>query len=306
MRKDLIKTELKYLNINLNAFEGGAGGAAGAATGGGEGTAAPTAGSEQAVPQDYDPKKAVYGKQEPKNGKDKANERVDLTPAEQFDNLIKGEHKEAFTKKMQTIIDSRFKQTKELESEVGQLKPLAELMMKKMDVKSVEELTTKLGEEVLQEEAYEKDIPLDAYRKMKADDAKIKELEDFKNKRMRAEDADRKVAEWLSQESKVKESYPDFNMKEYLHNKDFISLLHNGVDAKTAYEVLNMDTIKSGIATNTESAVVQNIQARGLRPNENGTKRQRGVVTKTDVKTLTAKDRAEIARRASRGAVIKL
>lgn len=286
---------LKYLTIGFNTFEGGAGAAAAAPEG-----AATT--QEGTGDQAYDPKNAVYGKSaEAVKDETTTQTRVDLTPDEQFDQLIKGEHKGSFDKKVQNIINTRFKHTKELESKVGQLEPLADLMMQHLGVESLDDLSEKLQTDIIEKEAYEKDIPVDEYRRMKETERENKQLKAFKDEQMRKADADKKVASWFAQEPDVQKDYPEFKMENELKNKDFVSLLHHGVNAKTAYEVLHINDIKTGVAQQTESAVVQNIHARGHRPKENGTKTKRGVVAKRDVSSLTKADRAEVARRSSRG-----
>lgn len=92
--------------------------------------------------------------------------------------------------------------------------------------------------------------------------------------------------------------------------KQFTQLIHNGIDAKTAYEVIHKDDLYGGAmqyaAQQTAQKVVNNIQSRASRPVENGVNAQSGIVTKTDPEQFTKADLAEIRRRVARGEKIKL
>lgn len=86
-------------------------------------------------------------------------------------------------------------------------------------------------------------------------------------------------------------------------------MLRNGIDVKTAYEVVHKDEIIQGamavIARNVKEKVTDNIRANGRRATENGISSQAGIVFKTDVNSLTKADREEIDRRVARGERIK-
>ena len=70
-----------------------------------------------------------------------------------------------------------------------------------------------------------------------------------------------------------------------------------------------MEEIKTAAAKSAaETAGAQmaaKVQAKASRPKENGMSSQSAVIVKDNVSSLTRKERAEIARRAQRGEVIK-
>ena len=125
----------------------------------------------------------------------------------------------------------------------------------------------------------------------------------------RRENANRAYAEWQRQSESLKTRYPNFSLESEARNPQFVKLLQNGIDVKTAFETIHHDEILSGAMMQTAQAVRKNvtdtIKARGLRPSENGINAQAGVIVKNDVSKLTPKDRAEIARRARMGETIK-
>lgn len=86
-------------------------------------------------------------------------------------------------------------------------------------------------------------------------------------------------------------------------------LLRNGIDVKTAYEVVHKDEIIQGAmavtARKVRERVIDNIRAYGRRATENGISSQAGIVFKTDINSLTKAGREEIDRKVARGEKIK-
>ena len=134
------------------------------------------------------------------------------------------------------------------------------------------------------------------------------ELLRAQRQRMGQDRADAQLRAWNDQAEQLKAVYPSFDLTREAQNRDFLSMLRSGVPVRQAYEVIHMDEIKAAAAAMqakaTEKAVTENIKAKGTRPQENGTGASSGFTVKDDVSRLTAKDRAEIARRAARGEVI--
>ena len=106
----------------------------------------------------------------------------------------------------------------------------------------------------------------------------------------------------------VKAKFPAFDLTMELNNPDFVRLLRAGTPMEHAYKVIHFDTLVGDAvqqtAAATESAVVNNIRAKGARPTENGTASQSPFIVKKDVRALTRADRDEIARRFARGETI--
>ena len=94
-------------------------------------------------------------------------------------------------------------------------------------------------------------------------------------------------------------------MEAELQNPEFVNLITNNVDVKTAYEVLHRDEIIPAAMQFAAQAVEQNIAkkiaANGVRPSENGMGSQASAVVKSDVSKLTKMDIDEVARRVARG-----
>ena len=86
-------------------------------------------------------------------------------------------------------------------------------------------------------------------------------------------------------------------------------VLLGGVDVKTAYETVHRDRIMSDAMAYTASKVrkqvVDNIQAKGMRPVENGASSQGAVMTAVDVNSLTSQDILKILKQVENGANVK-
>ncbi len=104
----------------------------------------------------------------------------------------------------------------------------------------------------------------------------------------------------------VKELYPSFDIKESLDNRQFFGLCFNGIDPKTAYEIIHRDDIiLSAIAYAVES--LRNAGAvftPATRPLEGALKTVSGI--KQEKPALSKNDRRELIKRAERGEIIKL
>ncbi len=217
-----------------------------------------------------------------------------LTADDEFSQLINGKFKEQFTKKTQAIIDKRFKETKTLETYKNNVSPVVAGLMEKYGLQEGEE--HKLAECM---ESPEKQENENNDRKNETE-----------NKKSWLNTLALNVKNWAEQGEKLKESYPDFNLrKELKSNSLFSRLVLNGVSVKDAYETSHKDEILSGAMAYTAQRVrkqmVNDIESKGRRPIENGVSSQSGVVTTVDVNSLTSKDILKILKQVENGANIR-
>lgn len=119
------------------------------------------------------------------------------------------------------------------------------------------------------------------------------------------ERADSLYKSWMEQSESIKSVYPSFDLRAEIQNPKFTDLLKNGIDVRTAYEVLHKDEIIPAAmqftAKTVEQKLTNKIIANGARPKENGISAQSAAITKADVSQLTKADREEIIRRVARG-----
>lgn len=339
------------LDINLQLFNGAAGGAGGAAGDGGAAGAsqggastlpkAGTANSGSSRQRSGDLSNVVYGIQDEATsdtdarassvagdtkgeGNTKAEVKASKTPEEMdqaFEDLISGEYKDQFSKRMQQIINRRFKDSKGMEEKLATHQPIIDMMLKRYDVadgdmgklqKAIEEdnafweeIGDRLGFTAKQARAQ---YQLEMENKSHMEEArKATEMQ----KAMIAQERQRRQYDaWMQEAADVKAKYPKFNLDAEVKNPQFTKMLQSGVEMEHAYRVLHHNEIMYDAtrtaAQQTEQQVTSKLKQKASRPAENGTSSQGGKVYKPNASSWTAKDRAEIARRVARGEQIKI
>ena len=206
--------------------------------------------------------------------------------SDEFTQLINGKFKEQFTRKTQGIIDKRFRQTKELEGYKSRVSPVIDKLMEQHGLE-------KGNEEKLLE-------ILD-----KKSDEKHENTKSFQNQdKLRG-----KISSWLKESQELKQKLPNFDLRnEIKSNKLFSQMLLSGVPLSDAYEAVHRNEILEEAMHYTADTVrqqmVNNIEAKGRRPIENGISSEGAVVTSVDVNSLTSKDILKILKQVENGASI--
>lgn len=292
---------ITLLPVNLALFDGGAAGGAGDGQG-----FAPDAGGQTGVVQ-TGPAEA------PDAGEESAKERKDRYKA------AREEFKDLFDRDTQQIIDRRFKETRNLESQLDAVSPVLDLLFTKYGVEpgDMDALEDALNEDTSfwEDAAEERGLTVEQYKELARLERQVAALQQEKAREaelqrrvlgeQRAQD---QLQKWYLEGEELKETYPSFDLERESQNPVFLALLRNGFPVKNAYESAHLDEIKAGVAENTAKAaerqITANIKARGTRPSEAGSKV--GITSKIDVKKLDKKGRAELIRRAERGETITL
>ena len=117
-------------------------------------------------------------------------------------------------------------------------------------------------------------------------------------------------AQWEAEAAQLKEKYPAFELDEVLNNPSVADMIRRGIGLEAAYraayfaQLMTESTART--AKQVEQGVAARIQQRAQRPAENGAHPGAAAETKVDVAHMTAKQRAELAKRARRGERIVL
>jgi len=317
--------EIRLLDIRLDLHDGAAGGAPGAVPAG-EGPGAQAelqdpGSSRRGNKSGEETKKVLYGKQpEQTDDVPDAEEQPKQTVATsdtlearkaEFEKLISGDYKDLFTERTQQIIDRRFKETKGMEAQLAAVSPILDMLAQKYELADPD--PKKLMEAIEQDQRYWEEaaekagLSVEQYKVMQKTLRENAELKRANQEAASHQFAQNQLAIWQNQAVQLKATlYPDFDLEaEAIENPQFVGLLRNGVDVKTAYEVIHIDDIKANTALQAgkqaETNITNTIKAKGQRPAEAGIAAPPGVIIKNDVSKLTAADRKEIARRAARG-----
>lgn len=309
-----MKNYERLLKINLRLFEGEGGPAAGGDAGATAEQGTASLGKKQKG------EKVVYGvtddpaptepaaKEPPVAEGTQPNTDPEARKAE-FERMMH-EYKDLFTEKTQEIINKRFKETKTLEKQLGDTKPILDTLMAKYGITDGD--VTKLTQAIEADDAYweeladKEGLTVEQYKmkqRLEAENAKLRQMQESIAAQQKTQQI---YSQWMQEAEQIKGQYPDFNLETELANPDFVRLIGSGqIDLRTAYEVLHINDIKTGVAKQAQANVANTIRATGQRPSENGTASQSGVIVKSDVSKLSRQDREEVARRVARGEKIK-
>lgn len=233
-----------------------------------------------------------------------------------FDDLIKGEYKKDFDSKVQSIINQRFKETKDLKENADKAAPLMGFLAKRFGKDAGDYdglLNAMLDEDALFESMSMKNgESTEAARQRMRDEVEQDKIK-RENESLRAQleagqklERDREAARlWRQEADSVKAVYDNFNISEEMKNPKFVDFMNRGIGMKAAFELVHRDELMSGAmhyaAQKASEQVVNNIKAQAARPAENGTGNRASAQAKTDVSKLTKADLREISRRVSRG-----
>lgn len=304
----------KFIAVILKLFSDGDGQASGGETAAAEVPAtAPKKAGKKGV---YD--NVVFGKQDVATEVDNtpAAEEKQVTPEDKqkmFDELMRGEYKEQYTKATQDIINKRFKETKRYEEDNKKFSEMADYLSQKYGTngdldKTLEAIRN--DDSVWEDAAYDAGMTVEQFKQLKKLEKQNAELTKIANERKQEEQTQAQLQEWYRQAEETKKTFPSFDLNVESQNPQFIKLLQSGVPVDHAFKVIHMDDITTNAMVQTarikEKQLTDNIRAKGNRPLENGTSNQSAFIVKDDVRKFTKEDRREIARRAARGEKIVL
>lgn len=243
-----------------------------------------------------------------------ANEPVEAQPDKnaRFEELIKGEFKEEFDRRIQNNLKRRFKESSELKERNSQNEQIINALKAKYGISESD--PSRLMEAInnddffIREEARKRGMNADTLKKLKALEFENRSMKE-RIRRERSEAAmNETLRAWMESGKSLSEKHPDFDLEREASNPRFIQLLKGGADPETAYYAIHhSEILKNAIekaVNDTREKTAQSIKARGNRPPENGTNQKSTALFKTDVSRLTPAQRAEIAERVSRGEVI--
>ena len=97
-----------------------------------------------------------------------------------------------------------------------------------------------------EEEALRRGVSVEQLKSMKKLERDNESMRRALEDQQRRENAERVYAGWVKQAEELKTIYPAFDLQEECRNEQFVGLLQNNVDVRTAYEVIHRDEILGG------------------------------------------------------------
>lgn len=324
----------KLLKVNLQMFNDGAasgGEASGGATAQATESALPKADKSGSSRRKSGAlSNVVYGIQEDASGSGTANpvaggaegnSKTDVITTSdtkearmaKFKEMVEGEYKDEFSEMFQQSFNRRFRDVKGMENSLSAQKPILDMLMQRYKITDgdMSKLQSAIEEDTRywEEAAEEAGLTVEQYKAMQKLERENEELRKIRRQQIGQQQAQAQLDTWYREAEAVKSIYPSFDFKTEATNRDFLGLLRSGLPVQKAYELVHMDEIKEATAKSAAQMAGAQVEARikskQSRPSENGTSSQSAAIVKNDVASLTAADRAEIARRVQRGEKIK-
>lgn len=217
----------------------------------------------------------------------------------EFEELIKGDYKEVYGKRVEEAVNKRLKNTKaeneQIKAKYDSLTPVLELLGQKYgaDASNIEALTQAIMDDdsMWEEEALEAGVPVETIKKIHKLESENKALSQKEQEAKEKAESDRFFANLFEEGEKVKQYYPSFDLNVEMENEEFRRLIFNNVNPKAAYEVIHMNEIAPALmsisAQKAAEQITNNVLANGTRPLENGLNSASASQTVKDVASMS-------------------
>lgn len=286
-------------------------------------------GADAGTPQKGEPsKEEAPGEEKPETQQGQPEQEPKPTdPAEKrraFGQLMQGEYAAEFEEAMQRAAQLAVQSVQENPAVKGLLEALGEAYgIDAGNAENLEALTEAVksgkvkNDEYYETLAAERGISVKTARELDKMEGELQRANAEKQRaeqmRLAAEHQQRAAAvraQWEAEAAQLKEKYPAFELDEVLNNPSVADMIRRGIGLEAAYRAAYFDQLMTESTARTakqvEQGVAARIQQRAQRPAENGAHPGAAAETKVDVAHMTAKQRAELAKRARRGERIVL
>lgn len=222
-----------------------------------------------------------------------------------FEKLIQGEYKDLYDARVQKMLRGRLKETQATVERYEALTPVLEALADKygVDISDSKALKAAIDKDdaYYEAEAAEKGVTVEQLKELR----KVQRENSTMKRRMAEQARKAQYDAWMTQAEQAKAVYPSLDLREEIKNPQFLSLLRNNIDVKTAYQVIHQDEILPAAmqvaARKAEEQVTSSIIAGASRPAENGIGSQSAAASGIDVSKMSRAERQEINRRVARG-----
>ncbi len=318
------------LHLNLQLFaEGGEGGDGGAADSGandGQGVAAPV---NRRARRENPLAGLKFGRQpeDAPTTQVAAETTEETTPARRtFEELIAGEYKDDYDKAVQNIVRKRIREEKAAQAKLDKQLPILQIMAERYGIDStdpagidIEALTKALEEDraLYEDEAYREGVPVEVLMRSKRLDRQQAAINAEKRAAAEQQQMQQEYLTLSNQAVALKSQFPDFDLDAELNNAAFGRLVLQpprgvGMSLESAYYAIHHAEIMSAQQQQRMAFAHQAVQAANQmtanaiasgsrRPAENGASSAAPSMIRSDPRTLTKAERAELRRRVNAG-----
>lgn len=230
-----------------------------------------------------------------------------------FEDLIKGEYKEDYNKKVNSVVKNRLKNAKETQAKLDGLYPVMEALASryKLDVNAEPQafIDAIYDDDMLYEnESLERNIPVEDLKRMK----KMERENETMRRQLEQEALERENAEHMqklfAEAEELKGLYPDFDFDyesfDAPTKETFITLVNAGVPMKNAYETLHPEIFAQAmgvVANKAAEKVANSIKANKSMPVMAANGKAASSPAKLDPSQFSRREIDDLIERANRG-----
>lgn len=254
----------------------------------------------------------VYGQAQPvQQQAEQAADAAGETIEQRWEQAKKGEFAEMYGRDVQNAIRDRFKNQADTAAALNKLEPMLKVLRDRAGVESNDDLIHHVMDDdsLYEDAANEAGMTVPAYKqflqiKQERDEAQAREAEDQRKAALETH-----FRGLVEQGQKLKESYPDFDLRAELENPQFVRLTSPevGVSVEDAYFAVHHKELAPAMMAygmqRAKQQMGQTLQARSARPAE-GAMRAQGqpaAEVKLDPSRMTRAERNEIKRQVRMG-----
>lgn len=290
------------------------GGAAPAAADGGM-SAGPDEGQAQELPHLQPRRKA---KENPlasvQYGRQPEAPQVSQEPAQEkasFDDLIKGEYKQDYEKRLQSTLAERLKGRDADRQKAEQMEPILAALAHKYgkDAQDLAGIAQAVQDDnsLFEEEANQMGIPVEVFKNMKTLETENQRMKAEQQKNAEESALRQHFQRLATQAEEMKQAFPGFDLQAELQNPLFMKWTspQYGMSVKDAYFAIHHDEIQKATmqyaGQRATQQIAASVQAGARRPQENGMQGVGAALIKSDPSTWSKADREEVRRRVRNG-----
>lgn len=228
-----------------------------------------------------------------------------------FDDLIKGEYKEDYDRRVQAAIQQRFRNQTDLKAKMRAYDPIMQTLGQKyrLDPSDVEGITKRLTDDdsLYAEEANRMGLPVETVKTMKKLEAENKRLTETQQQNAEEAALQQHFAKISQQAEELKADFPGFDLMTELQNPRFARMTSPdvGISVRDAYYAIHGEEIQKQsmqyAARQAGQRIAASVRSGAARPRENGMGKQVSAPMGVDVAHMDPKARAEYRRRIMAG-----
>lgn len=228
----------------------------------------------------------------------------------------KGKYAEQYGRDVQAAIQERFKNQKDANDQLNNLKPMLDALIKKNGLADgdYEALSKHIldDDSLYEEEAERMGMTVGAYKDYKALEAEAEQARQMREQQEQNAMIQQHLESLARQGDELKKTFPGFDLKTELNNPQFrrMTAPNGGLSVEQAYMALHYrDIMPQAVQTGVQRAQAQisaSLQANASRPAEGAMRQSAALDTHIDPRNMSRQERQKLIERARRGEKIVL